>query len=173
MLLAWETGAFTNVETVVWGGGGEVVAGCVEGSRSSKILHFLCRACKGSLGVKKRLCWRHVSETSSCSICGEPSKSILHALFSCKYAKAIWQMSSFNTLIANLPSSSFSEAFSWLMNTCTKDEMRTICALMWAAWFCRNKHIFENEALDAPMVATGFVRLVDAYGLNADRVFRW
>ena len=38
--------------------------------------------------------------------------------------------------------------------------------------FGRNKHIFENEALDAPMMATGFVRLVDEYGMYANRVFR-
>ena len=96
-----------------------------------KLHHFLCRACKVSIGVKERLCWRHVSDVATCSIFGEPNESICHALFSCKYALAIWQVSTFGSLLSNIPYTSFDDVFSWLMAQCTRDELHTICSLIY------------------------------------------
>ena len=38
---------------------------------------------------------------------------------------------------------------------------------MWAVWFFRNKHILEQEDLDALRVAASFVKLVNDYCLYA------
>ena len=137
-----------------------------------KLTHFLWRACKGSLGVMERLHRRHIRETAVCPICDDTSETIFHSLFQCKYAQAAWQVSPFRYIIDNLPVSSFEEAFSWLKKSCSCDELRTICAILWAVWFCRNQQIFENKILDAPSVAGNFVKLVADYCSYATSVFR-
>ena len=138
---------------------------------SPKLQHFLWRACKGSLGVRERLHWRHICGEASCPVCGAPSESICHALFACTMAQEVWQVSPFRSLIVALPMDSFEGAFSWLSRNCTREEVHTLCALMWAVWFCRNKLVFDQETLMAPSVAVNFVKMVE-YGGYAQHVFQ-
>ena len=137
-----------------------------------KLQHFIWRACKGSLGVKERLQWRHICEEASCPVCGSPSETIGHALFSCTIAQEVWKVSTYGPLIAAAPDGPFDVVFSWLHSRCSKEEMRTLCALMWVVWYCRNKRVFDQETLVAPDVAANFVRLVDEYCGYSQRVFQ-
>ncbi|XP_021734159.1 uncharacterized protein LOC110700884 [Chenopodium quinoa] len=43
-------------------------------------------------------------------------------------------------------------------------------ALMWAAWFCRNKVIFNNERVNVVLVAAGYAKLVEDYGEYVKKV---
>ena len=137
-----------------------------------KLQHFIWRACRGSLGVKERLHWRHICGDSSCPVCGAPSETICHALFSCSTAQEVWKVSSFGPLLAAAPTDSFDGVFSWLASKCTREEMRHMCALMWAVWYCRNKIVFDQETLVASSVAANFVKLVEEYCGYAQRVFQ-
>lgn len=51
------------------------------------------------------------------------------------------------------------------------DDLCSIAALLWAAWTCRNKILFENESPDAVRVAMGFVKLIVDYRSYSKWVF--
>ena len=72
-------------------------------------------------------------------------------------------MSQFTSVLIDAPSSSFTERFEWIVSKLSKEEVRIMCSLMWAAWFCRNKRVLEEEWVNAPMVASRFVQQVLDY----------
>lgn len=49
------------------------------------------------------------------------------------------------------------------MSKTSREELSTICTLLWAAWCCRNKHIFENEQVQATVLAGNFLKMVRDY----------
>lgn len=136
-----------------------------------KLHHFIWRACKGSLAVKERLAVRHVAPTSACPVCDAAEESIIHALFECTYAQRIWGASEWGSLLADAPSASFADRFMWFKSRGDGEEVRRFCALAWAAWYCRNKFIFEHVDSDAVRVGCSFVKLVADYKEYAERVF--
>ncbi|XP_021753831.1 uncharacterized protein LOC110719240 [Chenopodium quinoa] len=130
--------------------------------RPPKLKHFLWRACKGFLAVKeRRLFYRHVVSEKSCSICSSLDETIIHSTFKCATAKEIWAASSFMAQINVAPARSFVERFMWIL----KNELVTKAALAWASWYCRNKHIFEQDGFNVVEVAKSWVDL--AYESNA------
>lgn len=137
-----------------------------------KMVHFIWRACEGSLGVQERLFHRHIRDSPNCPICGEHQETICHAIFDCTQARAIWQVSAFSAFIAEVPRSFFDGSFEWLVNKVSRDELSVVCALMWAIWFCRNTFIFDSQTLGGVEVASNFVKMVREYGDYAGKVFR-
>uniref|UniRef100_A0A803L9W5 Reverse transcriptase zinc-binding domain-containing protein n=1 Tax=Chenopodium quinoa TaxID=63459 RepID=A0A803L9W5_CHEQI len=125
-----------------------------------KLQHFLWRACKGFLAVKERLHYRHITPEKSCSICNASEESINHAIFECKAATEVWAASPLFSQVSAAPSNSFVERFLWYSKNVSKDELLSIASLAWAAWHCRNKYIFEQEAFNAVDVARGWVKYV-------------
>ena len=57
----------------------------------NKILHFVWRAVKDSLPTKENLHKRHIPLDITCSLCDEHQEIILHALWLCDQAKAVWK----------------------------------------------------------------------------------
>ena len=57
----------------------------------NKIRHFLWRAARYSLSTKQNLCQRHVLVDASCPLCDEHTESLLHCLWLCDHAKAVWK----------------------------------------------------------------------------------
>lgn len=55
-----------------------------------KLKHFMWRACKGSLAVKERICYRHYTADNMCQICGKV-EIIIHFLFEYEHDANIWQ----------------------------------------------------------------------------------
>ncbi|XP_010696345.1 uncharacterized protein LOC104908875 [Beta vulgaris subsp. vulgaris] len=87
------------------------------------------------------------------------------------FAKAIWQVSPFVTLLNTAPIVSFADLFEWFVEHLSYDELRIFCSLTWAAWYCRNKFIFEQQSVDVQVMACHFVKLTHDYGLYAKKVF--
>lgn len=75
----------------------------------------------------------------------------------------MWQTSQFVQLIEDAPSSSFADRFEWIIDKLSRDELSTICALLWFVWFCRNKRIFKLETLDPTVVVAGFAKQIEHY----------
>uniref|UniRef100_A0A7N2N060 Reverse transcriptase zinc-binding domain-containing protein n=1 Tax=Quercus lobata TaxID=97700 RepID=A0A7N2N060_QUELO len=57
----------------------------------NKIRHFLWRAARDSLPTKQNLCQRHVLVDASCPLCDEHTESLMHCLWLCDHAKAVWK----------------------------------------------------------------------------------
>ncbi|XP_057251804.1 uncharacterized protein LOC125498516 [Beta vulgaris subsp. vulgaris] len=136
-----------------------------------KLCHFIWRACKGRLGVMDVLYRRHIREHSTCPVCGCEEETIMHALFNCTYASKIWLHSNFQGMLMEALHTSFAERFMWLAGRLDSEELASFGALVWAAWFCRNRRVFEGDAgLNAVATAAGFVKLKVDYGLYKDKV---
>ena len=136
-----------------------------------KLNHFIWRACKGSLAVAERLASRHVAVSSQCPVCGCAEESIIHALFECTHAQQLWSASEWGSLLIDAPSTSFADRFAWFKSRGDGEEVRRFYALAWAAWFCRNKCVYEHENPDAVRMGCSFVKLVSDYKEYADKVF--
>lgn len=126
-----------------------------------KLKHFVWRACKGSLAVKERLCYRHITADNLCQICRKV-ETILHSLEG-EHAASIWQYSKFAGFISGGPSSSFADFLLWLVGKLTKPELCKFLALAWVAWHCRNKAIFKATPPPSIHVPTGFCKMVEDY----------
>ncbi|KAL2941941.1 hypothetical protein RDABS01_030291 [Bienertia sinuspersici] len=118
-----------------------------------KLKHFLWRACSGILAVMERLYSRYVVATKSCPVCGELSEAIRHALFQCKHASDIWKNSGFVSLIENTQEYPFSKLVVWVSKKLQTADFIIFLSLVWAAWSCRNKAIFEGGVIDAVNIA--------------------
>uniref|UniRef100_A0A803MW53 CCHC-type domain-containing protein n=1 Tax=Chenopodium quinoa TaxID=63459 RepID=A0A803MW53_CHEQI len=66
-------------------------------------------------------------------------------------------------LIEQAPDSSFCERFLWLASKTTSNELRSIATLTWAAWWCRNKVVFEHEDLCPISIASNLAKSVQEY----------
>ncbi|XP_021754195.1 uncharacterized protein LOC110719519 [Chenopodium quinoa] len=92
-------------------------------------------------------------------------ETVIHSIFYCKYAIAIWQQSEFRNLIDEAPTDSFREMLMWVASKLDKVQLLLFSCLAWAAWSCRNKAVFENvRDLNSVWVASGYVRMCEDYG---------
>ncbi|XP_021866523.1 uncharacterized protein [Spinacia oleracea] len=74
-------------------------------------------------------------------------------------------------MLLDAPSISFADRLSWVARKLESEQLRTFMALVWAAWHCRNKVIFDGSGVvDAVSVAAGFVRLNEEYSLYNAKV---
>lgn len=58
---------------------------------TNKIRHFIWRAAKDSLPTKENLHKRHIPLDVTCSLCHEQQETLMHALWLCDQAKAVWK----------------------------------------------------------------------------------
>uniref|UniRef100_A0A803N411 Reverse transcriptase zinc-binding domain-containing protein n=1 Tax=Chenopodium quinoa TaxID=63459 RepID=A0A803N411_CHEQI len=101
------------------------------------------------MGVKKELHRRHIALDDRCSGCGIEVESIAHALFECSNVQQVWNSFDLNDIIADSPHHApFTEWLLWMNTRVGRDDLRSILTIVWAVWFCRNKHVFAREELD-------------------------
>lgn len=135
-----------------------------------KLSHFLWQACRGSMAVKEVLFRRHIASDDLCGCCGLESESIIHVLFECTEAKSTWVSSTFYSIINEAHISSFAARLIWLASKVSNSELRSIMAITWAIWFCRNKRVHEQEHLNGTMITSGFVRIIEEHGTYVKKV---
>ncbi|KAL2929270.1 hypothetical protein RDABS01_034681 [Bienertia sinuspersici] len=120
--------------------------------------------------VMERLHNRHTVANTRCQVCGAEVESFSHAMFECKFAMEIWKHSSFVGLLLDAPVTSMAEKLKWVAGRVDKDELRRFCALMWAAWSCRNLYLFEHVQPCEVQMAAGYIKVVENYIAYAAKV---
>jgi len=85
------TASFLNPCSSSMDGMSKVWKGMWKIKTPNKIRHFLWRAARDSLPTKQNLCQRHVLVDASCPLCDEHTESLMHYLWLCDHAKAVWK----------------------------------------------------------------------------------
>jgi ribonuclease HI len=67
----------------------------------SKVKKFIWRALHGILPLKSILINRHIGDSGECPICHLDAEDILHLLFKCEPAKAIWESMGLSSFITD------------------------------------------------------------------------
>ncbi|WZY83148.1 hypothetical protein YC2023_029532 [Brassica napus] len=116
---------------------------------SPKLQHFLWKVKNDILAVGEALIKRGIQIDGKCKRCGE-SESALHVLFSCPFAKRIWD----RVPAINKPSEDTVQTATELLQACSSMINLPPTGLssplypwvMWVIWTSRNQLIFEDKS---------------------------
>lgn len=97
------------------------------------------------------------------TIVDHSEETIIHYLFKCKFASQIWAKSDFRDMLRDPPNSSFEDMWKWVSGKTNKEQRCTFASLALAAWFYRNKVVFESAILEPMVVAKDFVKHNEDY----------
>uniref|UniRef100_A0A803PM52 Reverse transcriptase domain-containing protein n=1 Tax=Cannabis sativa TaxID=3483 RepID=A0A803PM52_CANSA len=119
-----------------------------------KIKIFVWRTFNEALPVATALVKQKVISDSTCSICHQAWESIGHALFRCKYARAVWRHSNFLLDWNNSSTMCKGDYLVHLSSIYTKVEMEQILCIMWSIWTERNRVVHGNRAKSAKLLSS-------------------
>jgi hypothetical protein len=112
----------------------------------SKLRVFLWRLAQQSLPTGNVRCHRHMSPTSSCSVCGEED-SWRHSLINCAMARTVWALAD-EEITEHVSMNEDPYAKQWLfvmMETLSRDDFARVVVTLWSIWYARRKLIHEGE----------------------------
>lgn len=121
---------------------------------------FLWRVCNNVLLIRDNLFKRGVTQDLLCPICGLYSETVVHALWSCESAVAVWMESKKNIQKLSLTASSGFGFFESLMNLLDDEDLVLVTSLARRIWMRRNSFIFDGAFLPpAQLVQQGLASL--------------
>ncbi|CAN7093652.1 unnamed protein product, partial [Brassica rapa subsp. narinosa] len=132
-----------------------------------KLKHFLWRVLSGAVPVKERLNSRGLQLDSRCSLCHGHSESICHLLFSCPFAKEVWNRSGVQLPAAGFSSSSvFLNVYHLICVNGRRShhkQNRIFPWVMWQVWKARNILHFEKTQTSSEMASSKAIEDADAW----------
>ncbi|CAA7012943.1 unnamed protein product [Microthlaspi erraticum] len=116
---------------------------------SPKVKVFIWKTLQGALPVGTQLEARCVPVDPKCCRCGEP-ESILHLLFHCSFAKAVWEKALFSEDFVSTVCSTVREGLAMARTRLNLppiglDRGALYPWICWALWIARNQKIFEQR----------------------------
>uniref|UniRef100_A0A803PCK9 Reverse transcriptase domain-containing protein n=1 Tax=Cannabis sativa TaxID=3483 RepID=A0A803PCK9_CANSA len=108
----------------------------------SKVLHFLWKACSGSLPTKVQLSTKHVNVDLICPLCNVFYETIFHVLVGCRFAEACWNLS------ATTAATGVDEFSTWFFSILDSKQPEVIvdaAMISWSIWKTRNEVFWQNK----------------------------
>ena len=105
----------------------------------NKVKHFMWRASNESLPTKNNLCARHVLPDSSCGLCEEFPKDVIHCLWLCDHVKCIWLSDQTFHYPRTRNFRNFGDLVSFVLSECSSGTAALFSMVAWCIWTRRNK----------------------------------
>ncbi|XP_060965592.1 uncharacterized protein LOC115720043 [Cannabis sativa] len=105
-----------------------------------------------SPSVSEILHTRHIAASANSSICNRDKESITHALFFCKRARQVWQLSAFGLDKIISPHMSLNEIILHLAATWSSSKLEQFATLLWSIWNERNREIHGSKPKPADVL---------------------
>ena len=100
----------------------------------NRIQHFIWRAARDSLPTKQNLRHRHVPVEASCPTYDEHSESLIHCLWLCEHAQAVWKSNIHFVRFYRKQSRSFFELLEEVLDTASEFQIALFSTISWCLW---------------------------------------
>ena len=105
----------------------------------NKVKHFMWQAANESLPTKCNLCARHVLLESSCGLCEEFPKDVIHCLWLCDHVKCIWLSDQTFHYPRTRNFRCFGDLVSFVLSELPSGTAALFSMVAWCIWTRRNK----------------------------------
>uniref|UniRef100_A0A803NKD1 Reverse transcriptase zinc-binding domain-containing protein n=1 Tax=Cannabis sativa TaxID=3483 RepID=A0A803NKD1_CANSA len=112
-----------------------------------KIKHFTWKAFHHILPCALNLFLKRILPHPNCSICGNNTESVTHALIGCPRAKTIWKYSRFKQFYIDYHRNDIKEFFLQALHNIPKQDFPIFIAFVWHIWNTRNSIIFNKSGI--------------------------
>lgn len=110
-----------------------------------KIINFLWRACRNVLPIAEALRVKHVEIDRMCTWCHSHEEDTMHALFTCCFAKELWQHVGLQDLVPATAACSMLQNLKQVFSTSNLKLCVKIGLLCWGLWVRRNKWVWNRK----------------------------
>ena len=104
-----------------------------------RIKHFMWRAAKDSLPSKRNIAQRKIPIDETCSLCEEQQESVMHALWLCNQAKAVWKFVPSFSRLYQTGYWSFLDLLEVVLDQGLAFTVALFSTIAWSIWQRRNK----------------------------------
>lgn len=109
-----------------------------------KVAYFLWRVCKGCLPTMTALSIRQVVQTNQCPWCRSTAETDAHVIFSCDFARTVWNMAGLIQVVQVQPDDTAFTVFNRMFAAGNRERCVQIGMLAWAIWNRRNKWVWDR-----------------------------
>lgn len=109
-----------------------------------KVTNFLWRLCKGCLPTNVALASRHVDVPTGCPWCHSLAETDVHVIFSCDFARTVWQNTGLLQLIQSALSDTACEMFTKIFENGSREQGVEIGMISWSIWNRRNRWVWDR-----------------------------
>ena len=111
---------------------------------SSKVKHFLWRACSATLPTKHNLYKRQIIDHPSCVFNGDNAETTSHILWECPYDNGVWSLMGGRLQKCQILRDVFSSLVRCPLSMLQVEEFTRWAIMAWSLWNARNKFIYEG-----------------------------
>ncbi|KAK9988306.1 hypothetical protein SO802_028545 [Lithocarpus litseifolius] len=129
---------------------------------TSKIKHFLWRACKNILPTNYCLAKRKVSKWEGCAWCGEKETSS-HVLWDCRIAADTWRESGLKLPVWKNSHRDFLDVYWRLREDAKGIDWTAFATIAWGIWNNRNLYKHEGKCKSARVLVSEAFRYTEEY----------
>lgn len=119
----------------------------------NRVWHFIWRAVRDSLPTKRNLKHRHAVGDDFCPLCDDTQETILHSLWYCEQAQAVWRSERSFEPLYEKKHRTFMELFEAVSMLSSSFHIAWFAIIAWCLWQRRNR--LREHQLAWPLLEVG------------------
>ena len=126
-----------------------------------KVVNFMWRACNSCLPTTVALVTKRVQIDIKCPWCRTENEDAIHVLFTCSFARSVWDASRLHHILEILPGDTVYDVIHRVYAVATNEQIVLITLLCWNIWNRRNKWVWDKINMSAFGVQAAAMSLLD------------